>query len=202
MKFKAVLFDFDDTLTAAGKLDYALIRREIGCPQGESMLDYLEGIGDSVRRDKMASILDGYEMAAAAEAAPADGAEALVKWLTSAGIKKAIFTRNTKNAVVRAFENFERIGMHDFDLILTRDDDFPVKPHPAGILHTASIFGISPREMLVVGDYIYDIAAGREAGAVTVFLKSRRDGEFIAPESDFTIDRLDEVQRICENGSQ
>ncbi len=202
MKFKAVLFDFDDTLTAAGKLDYALIRREIGCPQGESMLDYLEGIPDPAFKEKMARILDNYEMAAAAQAAPAQGAEELVRWLEKAGLKKAIFTRNSRNAVRRAFTNFAGIGMKDFDLIITRDDDLPVKPDPAAILHTASVLGISPGEMLVVGDYIYDIAAGKAAGAVTVFLKSRKAGEFTPPESDFTIDRLLQIRTICKDGEK
>ena len=66
MVIKAVLFDFDDTLTVPGKLDYARIRAEIGCPPGESMLDYLDGIPDPVQREKARSILDSYEMAAAA----------------------------------------------------------------------------------------------------------------------------------------
>ena len=200
MRIKAVLFDFDDTLTAPGKLDYALIRREIGCPPTESMLDYLEGIKEPEKRERMARILDGYEMAAAAQAAPAEGAEDLVKWLDQAGIRKGIFTRNSRNAVQRAFANFTGIGTKDFDLIITRDDDLPVKPHPGGILHAAAFFGVSVRDMLVVGDFIYDIEAGKAAGAVTVWLKSRKIGDFTPPESDFTVERLDQVREICEDG--
>ncbi len=40
MDIKAVLFDFDDTLTIPGRLDYAGIREDIGCPQEAiSMVD-------------------------------------------------------------------------------------------------------------------------------------------------------------------
>jgi len=200
MIIQGVLFDFDDTLTAAGKLDYALIRSEIGCPQGESMLDYLAGIEDPAKREKMSAILHEHEMRAAADAAPAEGAEELVEWLAGAKLKRGIFTRNSKSAVDRAFENFRTINQSDFDLILTRDDEIQVKPHPDGVLHAASQFGIAPEHLLVVGDFIYDMEAGRAAGAVTVFLRSRRIGEFTPPESDFTIERLSQVREICENG--
>ena len=200
MEIQAVLFDFDDTLTLPGRLDYALIRKEIGCPEGESMLDYLEGIADAEKRQKASAILDSYEMAAAAEAAPADGAEDLVTWLRGAGLKRGILTRNSRNAVDRSLANFTRISPEDFDLIITRDDDLPVKPLPDGVLHAAKVFQIPPASLLMVGDYIYDIEAGKAAGAVTVFLKSRKDRIFTPPESDFTITQLAAVREICENG--
>jgi HAD superfamily hydrolase (TIGR01549 family) len=201
MNIEGVLFDFDDTLTAAGKLDYQLIRREIGCPPKESMLDYLAGIEDLVYREQMAKILDGHEMNAAAEAVPAEGAEELIRWLGDAGLKRGIFTRNSRNAVDRALQNFKSVTKEDFDLIITRDDDLPVKPLPDGVLHAASQFRIEPKNLLVVGDYIYDVEAGRAAGAVTVFLKSRKAGEFTPPESDFCIERLLQIKEICRNGA-
>ena len=200
MDIKAVLFDFDDTLTVPGRLDYALIRREIGCPREASILDYLKGIPDPEARRKASTILDSYEMAAAAEAAPAEGAEDLVRWIGDVGLKKGILTRNSKKAVERSLSNFTRIDREDFDLILTRDDDLPVKPRPDGVLYAASAFGISPSSLLMVGDYIYDIEAGNRAGAVTVFIESRRDRAFTPPESDFTISKLAQVRDICENG--
>ena len=200
MDIKAVLFDFDDTLTLPGRLDYALIRQEIGCPQKMSILDYLEGIENPEARRNASAILDRHEMAAAADAAPAEGAGDLVRWLCGAGLKRGILTRNSRNAVERSLENFAGIGRKDFDLILSRDDDLPVKPRPDGVLYAASVFGIPPSSMLMVGDYIYDIEAGNAAGAVTVLIKSRKDIEFTPPESDFTIAKLAQVREICENG--
>lgn len=202
MDIRGVLFDFDDTLTAAGKLDYAQIRAEIGCPPGESILDFLAALTDPDHRRKMSAVLDSFEMAAAAGAVPAEGAEELIRWLGEAGLKRGIFTRNSRNAVDRAFENFNTISKDDFDVIITRDDDIPVKPLPDGVLHVASRFNIPPQNMLVVGDYIYDIEAGRAAGAVTVFLRSRRLGEFTPPESDYSIGKLLEIRDICQDGSR
>ena len=52
----------------------------------------------------------------------------------------------------------------------------------------------------MVGDYIYDIEAGNAAGAVTVFIKSRKDRIFTPPKSDFTIEKLAQLREICEDG--
>ena len=200
MNIKAVLFDFDDTLTVPGRIDYALIRKEIGCPRDESILDYLKGIGDPEARRNASAILDKYEMAAAADAAPAEGAEDIVRWLGTVGLKKGILTRNSRNAIERSLANFAGFGREDFDLILTRDDNLPVKPRPDGVLHAASFFRILPESLLMVGDYIYDIEAGNAAGAITVFLRSRTDRLFTPPKSDFTIAKLAQLREICENG--
>ncbi len=199
MDIKAVLFDFDDTLTLPGRLDYAQIRKEIACPQEASILDYLEEIPDAEKRQAASAILDRHEMTAAAEASPAEWAEDLIMWLKDAGLKRGILTRNSRNALERSLANFTRIGREDFDLLLTRDDNLPVKPQPDGVLHAASVFGIAPPSLLMVGDYIYDIEAGNAAGAVTVFIESRKDRKFKPPERNYTIASLAQVREICEN---
>ena len=40
-KIKGVLFDFDGTLTQPGGLNFLAIKREIGCPEGTPILDYM-----------------------------------------------------------------------------------------------------------------------------------------------------------------
>jgi hydrogenase expression/formation protein HypE len=196
MKLRAVLFDFDDTLTVPGGLDYGAIRNEMGCPEEESILDFLDGIEGTQTRRLAEDVLDRHEMAGAARAVAAAGAEELVQWLISASFKTGILTRNTKAAVLRSLENFSAIGQSDFDPIITRDDDLRVKPAPDGVLHAASVFGVPPSELLVVGDYIYDIEAGNAAGAATAFLASRKDRTFVPPSSTFAIDRIGQVRDI------
>lgn len=64
-----------------------------------------------------------------------------------------------------------------FSPIITRDFR-PPKPSPAGILHIAQSWNICPDEdstllpMIMVGDSVDDMAAGRDAGALTVLLRS------------------------------
>jgi phosphoglycolate phosphatase-like HAD superfamily hydrolase len=58
-----------------------------------------------------------------------------------------------------------------FSPIITREFR-PPKPDPAGILHIAKDWGLEGRggRLIMVGDSIDDITAGRKAGAATVLL--------------------------------
>jgi phosphoglycolate phosphatase len=46
-------------------------------------------------------------------------------------------------------------------------DGFPAKPHPDVILKSLEVFGVDPRDVLMVGDAESDMAAGRAAGVKT-----------------------------------
>ncbi len=54
-----------------------------------------------------------------------------------------------------------------FDVVVTRDDSRRLKPHPAPILTAARRLGLSPEQILVVGDTPMDVRAARAAGAMT-----------------------------------
>ena len=71
-----------------------------------------------------------------------------------------------------------------FSPIITRDFR-PPKPSPAGILHIAHAWGVTPSAevpstprgermlpLVMVGDSVDDMAAGYEAGALTVLVRS------------------------------
>ena len=45
-RLRAVLFDFDGTLTAPGEIDFTGIRRAVGCPREIGLLEFFEGIED------------------------------------------------------------------------------------------------------------------------------------------------------------
>ena len=55
--------------------------------------------------------------------------------------------------------------------------------------------GVSTKEMLVVGDFRFDIIAGKTAGATTVLL-AKGEGSEISPgdpEPNYTITHLEEI---------
>jgi hydrogenase expression/formation protein HypE len=195
---KAILFDFDDTLTKAGSLDFAQIRIEMGCPESVSILDYLDSIEDAREHLRASEILERHERRAAENAVPNEHTHALLGWLKAKGYKIGIITRNSLDSIKRSLDNFERINEEYFDVVITRDDNVPVKPSPDGVLLAARKMEVKPEEILVVGDYVYDIEAGRSAGSCTVFFDSRPDRQFAAPESDFTIQSLADVKSIVQ----
>jgi HAD superfamily hydrolase (TIGR01509 family) len=192
---RAVLFDFDGTLTEPGSLDFAAIRKAVDCPEGSYILEHIETLPEGEIREYARGILHRFELEAAANSRPNRGAEDLVCELRRQGIKLAILTRNTRSAILRALDNFKRVRASDFELVLSRDDSLLPKPSPAAVLYAAAHMGVAAGELLVVGDFEFDIEAGRRAGAPTAFLTNGAAAPCpVAP--DHTIETLPEVARI------
>ena len=110
-----------------------------------------------------------------------------------------IFTRNSYKSVALALEKFEGIRMSDFAVIISRDDALP-KPHPDGVYQAARHMGITISELLVVGDFRFDIMAGYAAGARTVLLTNGSKSTMAAedPQPDFTIGCLKDLLNIVK----
>lgn len=193
---KAVLFDFDGTLTEPGTLDFAAVREAIGCPTNQAVLEFIGGLQDESACRNAMEILDRFEVEAAARSRPNAGAEELVRFLREKGLRTGIISRNSPQSIEIALGNFTSLRPEHFDLILTRDDPYPPKPSPEGISAAAARMGVPADQVLVIGDYLFDIEAGHRAGARTVFLTNRGILVCRDPRPDFTIDRLDEVKDI------
>lgn len=166
---RAILFDFDGTLTRPGSLDFQRLRKELASPAGAPILEYIQGLPPD-RRRRASRVLHRFEMEGAARSRPNHGAEELIRELQQRGLPLAVVSRNSRAAVVRALDNFPSVGPSDFAVIISRDDGVLPKPHPDGIRLAAGTMGVSEQETLVVGDFHFDIDAGLRAGSPTVFL--------------------------------
>ncbi|MFH0909994.1 MAG: HAD hydrolase-like protein, partial [Planctomycetota bacterium] len=129
---RAVLFDFDGTLTRPGGLDFAAIRRALGCPPGASILAFIDSLPSEEERAEARSKLDAFEMEAAARARPNRDAEEVVRALRRQGFLLGIFSRNSRRAILRSLQNFNSICAEDFTVILSREDTPLPKPAPDG----------------------------------------------------------------------
>lgn len=206
-RLRAVLFDFDGTLTHPGALDFPAIKREVGCPPDQYVLEWILSLPPGATRDAATSALERFELAAADASAPNAGAEELVHWLRAQGLAVGVLTRNGLSAVDRALAGFASLGLDDFDVVVTRDDGaIAPKPAPDGVLHAAAAMGVPAAETLVVGDFLLDMRAGRAAGAVTAYLLNHRapgGGEEVAADSDdcdFVVGRLSELTEVVRLG--
>lgn len=195
-RVRAVLFDFDGTLTRPGALDFDALRRELGCPAGVPVLEFIQGIAEDARQGEAWKALDRFEERGAAASRPNDGAESLVRRLKQKGLMVGILTRNCRAAVLRALQHFDGLGPADFDLIVTRDD--PVLPKPAGdgVRFAAARLGVDLHEVLVVGDFHLDMQAGHAAGAMTVLLDPEGDPRMADVPCDWRIRQLAELMAI------
>jgi HAD superfamily hydrolase (TIGR01509 family) len=161
---RAVIFDLDGTL-ADSALDFDAIRAEIGLQPGLPILEQLVG-ADAPTLARAEEILRRHERDAIAGARLTDGCAELVARLGARRVPIGILTRNIREVV----ETFARAFGFAFDAIYTREDG-PPKPSPAGVHWLCGRLGVPPAETLAVGDYKFDILAGRRAGCRTALLR-------------------------------
>ena len=165
---RAVIFDLDGTLTEP-LLDFDAIRDEIGLRPGLPILEQLAA-GDDALRAHGEVIMRRHERDAMARATLADGCVELLAHLRARDVPAAILTRNVREVVETFMRKF------DFDRVFaasyTREDG-PPKPSPHGVLHLCRHMGVTPHDTLVVGDFSFDIVAGRSAGCRTALVAAQ-----------------------------
>ncbi|MBI4777246.1 MAG: HAD family hydrolase [Deltaproteobacteria bacterium] len=193
---RAVLFDFDGTLTAPGAIDFQAIRLRLCCPSDQPILEYIDRL-DPQDQHRALDILEAMELEAARRSRPNTGALELLLWLKHIRIPFGLLTRNGPNSVYLTLTTFKEISARDFGVIVTRAEA-PPKPDPAGVLLAAARLSVDPREILFVGDYRFDVIAGHRAGSLTAFLSNGKPLSWIPgdPEPHYTIHRLLELKSI------
>jgi len=160
---RAMIFDLDGTLVETN-LDFDAMRAEIGLRPSLPILEQLEG-ADAVLRARAEEIMRRHERAGIAGARLLDGCAELLARLEVLGVPAAILTRNVRDAV----DDFvARFGFR-FAAVYTREDG-PPKPSAAGAVALCAALGVAPADVLAVGDYKYDIIAGRDAGCRTALV--------------------------------
>jgi HAD superfamily hydrolase (TIGR01549 family) len=159
------VFDLDGTLTVAVH-DFAAIRRELEIPEGSDILGHLTSLPPH-RAQPLHERLQEIELELAGLTRAASGALELLEHLQANGATLGILTRNTRENALRTLE---LVGLGVFfqpDHVLGRDEALP-KPDPDGIHRLARMWETGPETTVMVGDYQYDLLAGRSAGALTV----------------------------------
>ncbi|WP_060509447.1 HAD family hydrolase [Pseudomonas sp. NBRC 111124] len=161
------VFDMDGTLTVAVH-DFAAIRVALDIPAEHDILTHLAALPAAEAAAKHAWLLE-HERDLAIASTAATGAVELVRELAERGCRLGILTRNAREL---AHVTLEAIGLADcfqVEHILGRDEAQP-KPSPDGLLKIASAWGVAPSELVMVGDYRFDLDCGRAAGARTVLV--------------------------------
>ena len=195
---RAVLFDFDGTLTLPGSIDFAGIKKAIRCPDDVPILEFIEGLPSAAGRRQSWQVLGQFEEGAARRSHPNAGAEELVRFLKRRHIRRGILTRNRCASVETALNNFAHVRLADFNVIITREHVQRPKPDPEGVLLAARRLRVPAATLLMVGDYRYDIEAGKRAGAPTFFLESHLTTRRPNPPADFVVGTLGAIANIID----
>ena len=180
---RGVIFDLDGTLVES-YLDFDRMRAEMDLPPGVPILETLATL-PAERVAHCWKILERHEMQGVERAELIPGIPELLAILKQKQVRTAVFTRNSRGCTLATLERFSLT----FDTVLSRDDA-PPKPDPQGVFDICRQWNLRPAETAVVGDYVFDLRAGRAASARTVLFARGNTPEQIAawtPEADLIL---------------
>lgn len=184
-----ILFDMDGVLVHQ-RLDFPAIKQEIFGDTEGFILERMARLPPS-ERPRAEAILERHEAEAAAVAEPIEGILPLLGWMEVRGLKRGLVTRNSRKSVEAVLS---RLRLR-FDAVVTREDA-PPKPAPEPVWLACRQMGLAPAQVLFVGDFEFDMLAGRRAGVRTVLL--RGPTLTASPHADLSVDSLGELREVLE----
>jgi len=161
------VFDMDGTLTVAVH-DFNAIRDELGLPQGRPILEQLAEMPEE-RSGPLRERLDVIEKDLSLKATSQTGAKELLHALDGRGARTGILTRNSHANALATLEACGLSGYFEPSCVLGRES-CEVKPSADGIRKLLAAWRAPANEAVMVGDFLFDLIAGREAGTATVYL--------------------------------
>ncbi|PNY25093.1 putative hydrolase [Tolypocladium capitatum] len=203
-RLQGVVFDMDGTLCEPQTYMFGEMRAALGIPSSIDILQHIESLPPSQQPAAVESIR-AIERRVMESQVPQPGLTSLMAFLDARRVRKAICTRNFDVPVQNLLTKF--LAGSVFDPVVTRDFR-PPKPDPAGILHIAANWGLrgdngvpDASGLIMVGDSLDDMTAGRKAGAATVLLVNDVNRHLEHHEhTDLVINRLDDLVAILEHG--
>ena len=188
------IFDMDGTLTVAAH-DFADICRQLGIPGEKNILEAIEALPPAEAKQRRIQ-LEQIELDIAEHSKAQPGAGDLLEKLRSQNKRIGILTRNSKTVAAKTLKASGLDTFFDTDYILGRDCCTP-KPSPDGINHLLQNWNATPQKSVMVGDYVFDLLTGRNAGTATVHLDVT--GTFLWPEHmDIGVTHLNELNQAIE----
>ena len=185
MGIKGVIFDMDGTITAP-YFDFAKIKTAAGIGDVD-MLDYLRS-ATGADYERIHTILMKFEEDGVAAARLNRGARTLLNALARRKIPTALLTRNSRMSVDGVCAKLKL----KFDITITREDG-PHKPAPEPIWQIAKRWRLKCDELLMVGDYKWDVLCAQNAGIRCAVLINDEAIPDWAEGADFIICRLTEL---------
>ncbi len=188
MKFRGVIFDMDGTITAP-YFDFVRIREEAGIGDVD-MLDYLRS-ATGAEYERIHALLARFEEGGVASARLNRGARTLLAELARRKIPVALLTRNSRKSTDAVCRKLKL----KFDVTITREDG-PHKPSPEPIWRIAKRWQLKPSELLMVGDYKWDVLCAKNAGTPCAVLINGGGVPEWANGAQYVVKRLTDILRI------
>lgn len=185
-RLKGIIFDLDGTLVQAN-VPFLPYRKRLGI-EGD-VLAGIKAFPENEQREKW-EILMEYEREMERHSQPAPGVHRLINILKKSGIKMGVITRSTGEHARRLLQKYHL----DIDYFIGREDTIP-KPQPDGINYLLRKLNVKAGNAIMVGDFLWDILAGKRAGLFTVLVVLEHSIPYIA-EADLAVESLEELADI------
>lgn len=192
--FRLIAFDLDGTLVEFN-IPFEEIRAVLGIGD-RFILESILSEKDESRKKEMLKILEKYELESAKNAKLAFYAKELLQFLKEKRIPHGIITRNSRKSVEVISKKF---GLK-FDFVITREDANP-KPSPEPINLVLKRFGVQPSSALFVGDFLFDLLSGKNAGVKTALIVHERNKSMVESfkiYADYIFSSLKELAEFLE----
>ena len=183
MKYSAVIFDLDGTLTDTladlkNSVNFALL--QFGFPErtteeirsfvgnGVRRLIYLsvpENTPEEITERCLSAFKEHYAANSLVETKPYDGIIEVLTELKNKGIKTAVVTNKMQSAAVDIVECF--FG-NMIDVTVGQVDGIAQKPQPDGIYKALEILGVSKENAIYIGDSEVDCITAENAGVMCI----------------------------------
>ncbi len=122
--------------------------------------------GSEVRKRCHSAMLREYGSSWAAQTAPYQGIREMLEFIAARGISMAVLSNKPHRFTVEMTRHF--FPDTDFRIIRGADNSIPRKPDPAGALAIAADLGVSPENMLYLGDTATDMRCAVSAGMIAI----------------------------------
>ena len=183
------IFDLDGTLTVSAH-DFEHIRSELGLAPETPILEALHAM-PAEEAAPLWEMLNELEFYYAGKASVMQGAAELLQKLHENGRQLAILTRNTMPVVKQTLQACRLEHFFPVEHILDRDSCIP-KPSPDGIRHLLEFWRAEVDDTVMVGDFLYDLEAGKGAGVATIHVDTRGDVDW-SEYTDISVEGLGEI---------
>ncbi|MCL7401632.1 MAG: HAD family hydrolase [Thaumarchaeota archaeon] len=210
MVIKAVIFDLDGTLLVhklklhEAKKEFLNRLRERLHGSIESSIDFPIAyiLNELSEEDRITAfkilneVFEPFEMMAAEVAELREDVKETLEFLKSRDVKLAIATNNSRKSVELCLKN-TMIDTY-FDVIVTRDDVFDLKPNGKMILKTIEKLGVKVDEAIHVGDTIYDVIAAHKVGVKSIAITGGAHSRelLLSSNPDYLINSFKEIFQI------
>jgi phosphoglycolate phosphatase len=182
---KAVLFDLDGTLLDTAPdliatvnylrgglglepIPVAELRHFVSKGAAGLIRAGLPPCDDETLLSRKDSFLEYYQQYSFVDSRPFEGVELLLSELTNRGVPWGIVTNKPEYL---SLPILKKIGwLSSASAVICGDTVSRGKPHPEPVLTACRIMNLQPETVLVVGDDLRDVEAGKRAGCHTAFI--------------------------------